>query len=101
MCARRSVKNSDKTGQFGIARYQNGCLIPIFKTGSLNHSATLPSSECQRLSKAGRAAKEASASRRRLGGRGARGVGGLRARNTLLMISLKAIFPAFDEDPAT
>jgi hypothetical protein len=34
-----------KQGPFRTARYRNGRLFPVFKTGALNRSATLPSLE--------------------------------------------------------
>jgi hypothetical protein len=60
LCEFRGVEKPNKQGLIRTARYRNGRLFPNFKTGALNHSATLPSWERQRLSKAGRAAKEAS-----------------------------------------
>jgi hypothetical protein len=50
-------ENPNKQGQLETVRYKNGRLFPNFKTGALNHSATLPCSDRERHSKAGRAAK--------------------------------------------
>ena len=41
----RKTKKPKKQGLLGTARYKNGRPIPNFKTGALNHSATLPSPE--------------------------------------------------------